>query len=157
VIGGSSLLKSRYFADAAVRIVGTPHGRVRLYQGESFIFCQRHEADPDTEYTLPHLINKRAIASAFLQLGVRKIVAFASVGSLRKEIPPGTVVLADDFFNLFDNISFHDDRRAHFVPVLESSPLRSEILKLLDINSIECLNEGLRVMVGKMSEATDSQ
>ena len=131
IIGGSSLLKSKYFVHIALSIIVTSFGKVKLYIGKGFVFCQRHEADPDIEYSPPHLINKRAIVAAFEKLNVKRIVAFASVGSLKRDLVPGTIVFPDDFFNIFDIVSYHDDRRAHFVPSLESSKLRKEILELL--------------------------
>jgi purine nucleoside phosphorylase len=99
---------------------------VKLYIIENLVFCQRHAADPVKEYSPPHLINKKAIISAFSQLKVKFIIGFASVGTLKKDIKLGMLVIPDDFFNLWDSISFFEDKRGHIVPTLES-PLRQEV------------------------------
>ncbi len=38
-------------------------------------------------YTPPHLIDQKSIITAMLEVGVKKIIAFASVGSLKKVLP----------------------------------------------------------------------
>ena len=42
------------------------------------------------------------------------------MGSLKKELPPGTVVIADDYFNLWNIESAYSDERAHIAPALDS-------------------------------------
>jgi len=71
VIGGTSLLASTYFAALEQRVVATEHGDVVLHFGPSYVFCQRHQADPARPYTPPHLINFRAIIAAFKATGVQ--------------------------------------------------------------------------------------
>jgi len=135
IIGGSSLLHSDYFRSAERRILNTPHGDVALAFGKGFIFCQRHQADPTLEYSQPHRINKRAIFAAFSSLGVQKVLAFGSVGSLRRCLPPGTLVMPDDFFCLADQLFFHDDNRAAVVPSMVNE-FRSEVVAELTRSSV---------------------
>eukprot|EP01116_Phalansterium_solitarium_P002058 TRINITY_DN11911_c0_g1_i1.p1 TRINITY_DN11911_c0_g1~~TRINITY_DN11911_c0_g1_i1.p1 ORF type:complete len:261 (+),score=40.14 TRINITY_DN11911_c0_g1_i1:37-783(+) len=130
IIGGSSLLNSSYFSSAEQRVVQTSFGKALLYFGNGFVFCQRHHADPDKEYSQPHLINKKAILSAFQSSGVTRVIAFGSVGSLKPDIPVGTLVLPDDFFNLWEQTSFFEDNRSHLVPSL-AGPFRDEVLDVL--------------------------
>lgn len=47
----------------------------------------------------PHLINYRANIWALQSLGVDKIIAVNAVGSLLREVPPGSIVLVDDFLD----------------------------------------------------------
>lgn len=130
IIGGSSLLKSSFFASTSKRIVETTYGEVQLYFGDNFIFCQRHHADPAKEYTPPHLINTKAIIEAFKQCNVERVIAFCSVGSLKREIPIGSIVIPDDYFNLFNIITFYDDYRSHHVPSLDTD-FRREVIEVL--------------------------
>mmetsp|Transcript_14353 Transcript_14353/g.20025 ORF Transcript_14353/g.20025 Transcript_14353/m.20025 type:complete len:242 (+) Transcript_14353:52-777(+) len=135
IIGGSGLLKSSFFSNCEIRVVETQYGSVKLHFGQGFVFCQRHQADPQKEYTPPHLINKKAILTAFKTVGVTNIAAFASVGSLKLDIPLGTLMVADDFFNIWDCVTFFDDARGHFVPVMEND-FRSQIIELLKQDSV---------------------
>ena len=130
VVGGSSLLESSFCKSLTLRVVETELGNVNLYFGPDFIFCQRHHADPAREYTQPHNINYRAIALALKKEGVSKVISFGSVGSLRKDIRPGTVVIPDDYFNLWNIISLYDDARAHLVAEINAE-LRQEIINVL--------------------------
>lgn len=130
IVGGSSLLESSFCKSLAKRAISTDLGNVNLYFGPDFVFCQRHQADPEREYTQPHAINYRAIALALKQVGVSKVICFGSVGSLRKEIRPGTVVIPDDYFNLWNIISLYDDARAHIVADIDAE-LRQEIINAL--------------------------
>jgi len=106
IIGGSSLLSSSYFSHLEKRIISTEFGDVLLHFGVGFVFCQRHCADPKIDYVPPHLINKKAIITALLKSNVKKIISITSVGSLKVSIPLGSLVIPDDFFNLWDSISF---------------------------------------------------
>jgi len=134
IIGGSNLLASTYFSSSQRKIVSTEFGDVVLYFGHNFIFCQRHQANPKKDYCPPHLINKKAIISAFLASNVSKVIAFGSVGSLKPELKLGTLIFPDDFFNLWDNISFFEDKRGHVVPSLESE-FRTELIQA--VQSVE--------------------
>lgn len=47
----------------------------------------------------PHQINYRANTAALVQLGVKYIYATNAVGSLRRDLPPESLVLMDDFID----------------------------------------------------------
>jgi len=144
IIGGSSLLTSSYFSNLKKGVISTEYGDVLLHFGEGFVFCQRHCADPKQEYVPPHLINKKGIISALLKCNVKKVISFTSVGSLKLDYPFGSLVIPDDFFNLWDSISFFDDKRGHIVPTLQSE-LRDEIIKELKSKGIKLIESGTYV------------
>lgn len=48
----------------------------------------------------PHRVNYRANIAALADLGAERVLAVNSVGSLREELPPGTLVLPDQFVDL---------------------------------------------------------
>src|SRR5690242_12017354 len=84
VIGGSSFLNSDHFRAFETVTVENEYGPVRLSSNKSrsIYFCQvsavysisrsillcmdtkRHHADPDREYSPPHLLNQKAILQA---------------------------------------------------------------------------------------------
>lgn len=107
VIGGSGLY--RLFADEAGSpntvvslTVPTPFGAtsspitVGSIGGRTVAFLTRHGADHSVA---PHLINYRANIWALKSLGVRAIISSAAVGGVSPDVPPGTLVLTDQFID----------------------------------------------------------
>ncbi len=113
LIGGTSLLEASPFCHATPLPVSTPYGVVTLLEQGGLLFLQRHGLEG---YTPPHRINHHAHLTALQQAGAERIVAIGSVGSLRLEMPPGTLVVPDDFYAPQLSLSFFDDHRGHRVP-----------------------------------------
>ncbi len=67
-------------------------------------------------YVLPHDIDHAANLRPLVEQGVDRVLAVASVGSLRAELPVGTLVCPDDFIALHAGPSIFDDLRAHTAP-----------------------------------------
>jgi 5'-methylthioadenosine phosphorylase len=74
---------------------------------------QRHSGDP---YVLPHLIDHEANLRALAEQGCDRVLAIASVGSLRIELQVGSLVCPDDFIALHLDRSIFADARAHTAP-----------------------------------------
>ena len=60
---------------------------------------QRHGA-PGQPYVLPHRIDHAANLRALAEQGCDRVLGIGSVGSLKREIPVGTVLCPDDFIAL---------------------------------------------------------
>ncbi|AEW95627.1 MULTISPECIES: S-methyl-5'-thioadenosine phosphorylase [Streptomycetaceae] len=96
VIGGSGFYS--LLADAREVKVDTPYGppsdvvSVGTVAGRTVAFLPRHGRDHAFP---PHRINYRANLWALRSLGVRQILAPCAVGSLRRDLPPGSVVVPD--------------------------------------------------------------
>ena len=60
---------------------------------------------------LLRITNLKGIVEAFHKNNVKRILGFASVGSLKPELPIGTLILPDDFFNLWKQVSLFEDNR----------------------------------------------
>jgi 5'-methylthioadenosine phosphorylase len=96
VIGGSGFYS--FLDDAREVRIETPFGSpsdplvVGTVAGRSVAFVPRHGRDHRFP---PHLINYRANIWALRSLGVGRIVAPCAVGSLRREIVPGSLVAVD--------------------------------------------------------------
>jgi 5'-methylthioadenosine phosphorylase len=56
---------------------------------------------------------------AFESLGIGKVVGLNSVGSLRPDLAPGTVLVADDYLSVHPPPTFAEDQRLHVVPTLD--------------------------------------
>lgn len=139
VLGGTSLFNSSLFQGLTEKTVQTEHGSAIVYITDEkavdrLVFVQRHHADGDlgaSEYRPPHLINHRATFAALRELEVTQILAVCSVGSVDFSLKPGSLLVPDDFFALFNKPAcFHDDARAHIVPSFDES-MRACVLKAL--------------------------
>jgi len=86
---------------------------------------QRHGAAD--EYVLPHVIDHAANLRPLVEQGVDRVLAIASVGSLRTDLPVGTLVCPDDFIALHLDLSIFDDTRAHTAPAF-AARWRGELL-----------------------------
>ena len=86
---------------------------------------QRHGGgDP---YVLPHRIDHEANLRPLAEQGVDRVLAISSVGSLKPELPVGTLVCPDDFIALHLDHSIYDDARAHSAPSFDQE-LREEAI-----------------------------
>jgi 5'-methylthioinosine phosphorylase len=69
------------------------------------------------EHQVPaHLLDHQANITKLREMGVDRVVALASVGSLRTDWPAGTLCTPDDFFALGIAPTFYEDTRGHSVP-----------------------------------------
>lgn len=115
LIGGSgfgSAFDSELSSSSSVTEVSTRFGDVRatisaISQDREIVFIPRHGMRHSVP---PHRINHRANISALSELGVTHILATSAVGSLRREIDRGAMVVLDDFVDMRGDITtFFDD------------------------------------------------
>ena len=117
IIGGSAFLQSVELSGAELRSVDTPRGPVSLHAGPDFVFLRRHGEGP---YRHPHQITHHAHVLALESLGVRKVAAFTSTGSLRTELRPGDVLVPDDYLSFHPPPTFAEEGGyLHIVPTLD--------------------------------------
>lgn len=116
VIGGTGFYE--LLSDATDVTVRTPYGdpadtlTVGTVGGRRVAFLPRHGRG----HTLPpHRINYRANLWALRSVGVRQILAPCAVGSLRRDLPPGSVVVPDQVVDRTSGRTetFFDDTAAH--------------------------------------------
>ncbi len=131
VIGGSGLYDLLQNAESQELETpfGTPSGPFSVGEigGVRVAFVARH--GPGHRIP-PHRINYRANVHGFKQLGVRQLISVSAVGSLKEEIVPGHLVLADQFFDRTKarEATFYDELAVHIgfaQPVCE--PLRQHL------------------------------
>jgi 5'-methylthioadenosine phosphorylase len=111
IIGGTSLLFST-LPDLTKTRVDTPFGNAELLLGDIALLMRHQQGIP------PHRINYRANLAALAIAGVDRIIAFASSGSLNREIIPGSLVIPTDFVTMTDIPSIHDHAIEHVMPAL---------------------------------------
>ena len=138
IIGGSGVYEITHKADkCSKKIVKTDYGDVEVSILEIFskevAFIPRHASSHSIP---PHKINFRANIDALKNVGVTKIIATNSVGSMNLEMPPGSFVIPNDFLDFSQNRSktFFEDKVVH-IDVTEPycSYLRDVLAKSGDV------------------------
>ncbi len=112
IIGGTSL----FHADIPPldkTTVATPYGPAEIWLGDIAVVMRHQFGTP------PHKINHPALISAMAISGVDRIIAFGSVGSLKKEFPVGSIVLPDDYFSPSQIPTIHNNAIGHVVPSMD--------------------------------------
>ena len=93
-ISGTSIVNSTLFSSWEVSTIETSYGPVPYQHRGSFALINRHGCG----FPLPpHSINYRANIRALAELGYKDILSLNSVGSLKPDIPPGTIVSCSDY------------------------------------------------------------
>jgi 5'-methylthioadenosine phosphorylase len=103
VLGGTGLYEMDGLTDVAELDVDTPYGKpsdviVRGRLGDTtLLFLPRHGRG---HRIAPHEINFRANVCALKKSGATHLVSISAVGSMKEEIPPGDLVVPDQFIDL---------------------------------------------------------
>ncbi|MEM9184354.1 MAG: S-methyl-5'-thioinosine phosphorylase [Pseudomonadota bacterium] len=102
VIGGTGVYRWPGLTDSRELDLDTPFGNPSAplisgrWHGQEVAFLARH--GQDHEY-LPHQVNYRANIHACSQLMPRAVVAINSVGSMARDLPPGSLGLPDQIID----------------------------------------------------------
>ncbi len=102
VIGGTGLYEMPGLEILEERRLETPFGEpsdafvLGRLAGQDLVFLSRHGRGHKIP---PHAINYRANIYGLKALGVTEVLAISAVGSMRKEIEPGDLVVVDQFFD----------------------------------------------------------
>ena len=117
IIGGSGVYELTQKADSCTKkVVKTDYGDVEVsildICSKKVAFLPRHASGHSIP---PHKINFRANIDALKNIGVTKIVATNSVGSMNEEMPPGSFVIPDDFLDFSQDRAktFYEDKVVH--------------------------------------------
>lgn len=122
VISGTGFDSLEDFREMPYRGATTPYGlpseavRMGRLGSAEVAFLSRH--GPGHQIP-PHRINHRANVWALKELGVLRIVAVSSVGSLHKELPPGRLAVPHDYLCLSELPTFFDEKVVHQTPTLD--------------------------------------
>ncbi|MBP1928122.1 5'-methylthioadenosine phosphorylase [Methanolinea mesophila] len=111
IIGGTSLLFSR-LPDLEKKVISTPYGNSEVLCGEIAVLLRHQHNRP------PHRINFRSNMAALALLGVDRVIAIGSAGSLKMDIPPGSLVIPTDYMSDAAIPSIHDHAIRHIQPGL---------------------------------------
>ena len=147
IIGGTSLVRRAKELDMEKLEVETPYGPpsspllIGEWGGRDVALLVRHSLGHDIP---PHRLNHKANVEAMRSAKVQKLVLIASAGSMREDVRPPIVVLAEDFASPFSVPTYHDDRIVHITPVL-SDRMRGVLAKAAEEVDVEVLTKGTYV------------
>ncbi len=100
IIGGTGFYHPGIIENTRELSIKTPYGDTHLlvgtYMGIPVAFLSRHGMKHGVP---PHRVNYRANIFALKDLGVLRVLATTAVGALRKNLPPGTMVITDQFID----------------------------------------------------------
>src|SRR4029453_15137088 len=102
VIGGSGLYAMATLENVHEVEVTTPFGPpsdayiVGTLHGRDMVFLPRHGRGHRVP---PSALNYRAIIYGLKPLGMEWVISVSAVGSMQEEIPPGNLVIPDQFFD----------------------------------------------------------
>jgi 5'-methylthioadenosine phosphorylase len=124
IIGGTGVYDPGLLSDKEEVKVDTPYGRpsdlvtTGEYSGVRVAFIPRHGRGHKIP---PHMINSRANVWALKQLGVKRIIAPAAVGSLQDALRPGDIAFPDQFidFTKKREYTFYDGGQVCHVSVAD--------------------------------------
>lgn len=143
IIGGTGM--GNWAGEGTEIEVPTPFGPVFLKKQDRFYFLGRHGKGHSVP---PHQINYRANFWALKEVGVEGVFATFAVGSLREDLPVGSIVLLDDFLDfttqrpktIFKDQVVHQDLTTPY-----SSKLREVLLRAGEDLGLELVKEGCYV------------
>ncbi|MCX8189844.1 MAG: MTAP family purine nucleoside phosphorylase [Candidatus Diapherotrites archaeon] len=125
-MGGTVFLKKNLLGFYSEKKIKTSYGTTIVRIGDGFAFVQRH----GKENLPPHKTNHYANILAFKKLGIKEILAINSVGSLKRRIKPGSLVVPHDYIQFFPKTYFNDHMYC-ITPAL-CEEMRAKILRACD-------------------------
>jgi 5'-methylthioadenosine phosphorylase len=155
IIGGTGVYDPRMLEGLRTFEVTTRYGSAQLsqgsFRGEEVVFLARHGAKHGTP---PHKVNYRANIAALVKLGVEKVVATAAVGSLNEKMPPGSMILLEQFldFTKAREATFFDGGESGVVHTDFTAPYCPEINERL---LAAAGNAGLELQSGAVYVCTE--
>lgn len=140
IIGGTALFGAEIFKGAGEREIKTPYGSASLKIKDDLILLPRHGKGNIP----PHKINHQANLSALKDLGVKQIIGINSTGSLKVEIPPGSILIPDDYINFGPIGTFYNYEIIHITPSLDED-LRKAVISAASRLKMEIIDKGVYI------------
>ncbi|MHC1635755.1 MAG: MTAP family purine nucleoside phosphorylase [Candidatus Methanospirareceae archaeon] len=139
IIGGTSLFDVDFLSGAKEEEIKTKYGSAYVLRLHNVLFIPRHGKKRNIP---PHKINHKANIAALKESGVDKIISVTSVGSLKLDIKPKSLVVPHDYIALWNIPTFYDDEIVHITPGLDEG-LRRVIIKTANDLGIPIITRGV--------------
>jgi len=140
IIGGTGF--ERLISEGIKTELDTPYGNVEYIKGYledvDIIFIPRHGFRHEKP---PHKIPYKANIYTFHKLGIERVIGISAVGSLREDLPPGSIVIPNQLIDYTTRRdTFYDEKAVH---VDVTRPYCREMMKIV-INKAHELKIDLR-------------
>ncbi|MFC1690644.1 MTAP family purine nucleoside phosphorylase [Nanoarchaeota archaeon] len=109
------------------------------FKKKGVIFLKRHGKNIP-----PHKINHKKNISYLKKKGVKTIIGINSVGSLKRRIKPGSIVIPHDYINLKNIQTYYDLKAKHITPGLDED-LRGKIIKASKKIKLRTINRSVYI------------
>lgn len=152
IIGGRGLTQPANLEITHRQVMRTPYGEPSgafifgMLNQHEIIFLARHGYG----YTIPpHLVNYRANLWALREQGVSKVISVATVGGIRSDLAPGTIVIPDQIIDYTHgrDATFFDTRDTRYSNADFALPycpeLRGHILRSAHTAQQPCVDGGV--------------
>ncbi|RTZ92687.1 MAG: 6-oxopurine nucleoside phosphorylase [Deltaproteobacteria bacterium] len=140
IIIGTSFHYSESIKGRPVQSVATPFGNADMTHLKSAAVVFRHGKEGETP---AHRVRHQANLTALKDAGVRCVIGFQSVGSLKEAIPPGSLLIPHDYISLVAVPTlFESNHDPHIVPAFDE-PLRASLIRLLREREISFFEQGV--------------
>ncbi len=152
IIGGSGLynILSNNTEKKVKTPFGEPSGNIEIGEisGIKVAFLPRH----GKKHTIPpHKVNYKANIWALESVGVKRILTVSAVGSLKEELPPGDIILPDQFvdFTKRRDLTFYDGPEVYHISAADPfcPDINDKIQRIADSKSIKSHNGGTYVCI----------
>ena len=130
IIGGSGLYEGLSAIKAEEKYVRTRFGDIKVLKGNDFVFVSRHGSPP----VPPHMVKYHANMDVFNVLKIKYVIAISSVGSLKDEFEPGTIIVPEDLLDFTGRVwTYHNESTVHVNLYEPFCPKIREVLKTMNI------------------------
>ena len=153
IIGGTGIYEIPDLT-STLKLIDTRYGQAHVYLGEGeamdLVFLPRHGPDHQVP---PHRINYQANIMALKQLGVQRVLATFTVGSLHEDYPPRSITALDQFidFSFRRESTFFNGGETGVIHTEVTDPfcpaLRGRLLGLAGEHGVKILPTGTYVCV----------
>ena len=139
IIGGTVFYKSPLFAKTKPKKINNCYGETDIFVSKKAIFVPRHRVNHNIP---PHKINYLANMFALKEAGVKYVIGVCSAGSLQSSLKPGTILIPDDYINLWNHSTIFNDSVVHITPELNDE-LRQILLESAKSLNYKVVEKGI--------------
>jgi 5'-methylthioadenosine phosphorylase len=142
IISGTLTLQGKgIFGELIEELVENAYGAALVLHSPHVVLIPRHGNDP-RRHILPHRINHPANLTALKALGVDEVIGINSTGSLKHKLPPGSIVIPDDFIMLSGGPTLFDSKPVHITPVVHDG-VRQKFIDAARHSGIDVVDGGV--------------
>ena len=127
--------------EAKLERVSTRFGEAHIWLAPLVAFLPRHGVENNIP---PHRINHQANMEALKKLGVSQVIGVNCTGSLKRALPPNSIVIPDDYVNFWDIRTIYDEEIRHITPGLDEG-LQALIIRASEKRQIEVIAGGIYI------------